>query len=264
MRDKNKIWVDHFFHKIAPALSFTLLVISIILFTREVLAVTPSPIQTAGTTTTTVAPTPAPTPQSVGTSTTISSSPTPPPSYVPGQTASTTRSPEQSGKTIFVSPPTGSFQPPRNTSISADRLKALGLARLNDNKLKICQTRSDAILSRSKNLITLINKQYASIGGVAQGVEDYYQKTLSSQGITVSNYNTLVSDITTKQNIFLSAIKASQDDIDNFKCSADNPTGLLTQFKSDTQATYSSLQAYKESVRNLVSAVKLAAQTSTK
>ncbi len=120
---------------------------------------------------------------------------------------------------------------------------------------RACQTRENAIKTRSTHLVNLVTTMESKFDAIATRVEDYYANKVAPSGKTVSNYNTLVSDIQTKKTAIQTALTTAQNDATSFTCTSTNPKGQLTQFRDDMQAVKSVLKDYRTSIKNLIVAV---------
>jgi hypothetical protein len=288
MMDKNKIWVDHFFHKVAPFLSVAILTISVVIFTHQVLAMSGSNSINSGPNLASQ-PTLSPTPKTSGSTSspiptqspkinsefqtpkpTLESTSKPSPFFTPKPSYPPLKGTSRSGEVELRSPKPSSLLQTIEKDVKKDEGTVENDARrfeklvLKEDKLKICQVRSEGITKRSKTVLDALNKKSATLQGVALGVENYYLNTIVASGSSVSNYDSLVSDINTKKSNLDSAIKTTQDDINNFSCSENNPPAQLNQFKLDTQNAITALSEYKKSIKNLISAIRAVAPSTKK
>ncbi|MEK7573812.1 MAG: hypothetical protein AAB531_05295 [Patescibacteria group bacterium] len=129
-------------------------------------------------------------------------------------------------------------------------------ARLQNAKLKACEAHSASITRRSSHLVELADKMIKVFTSIANRVEQYYLTKVLPTGATLSSYDELVADITTKENAIVPLLEAAQADAANFTCTGDNPKAQLTQYKTDMQAVIRGLKEYRTAVRNLIVAVR--------
>ena len=126
--------------------------------------------------------------------------------------------------------------------------------RADQAKTRLCQARQDAIQNRMARLVKLAENMESKFTSIADRVQEYYL----GSGKTVANYDTLVADIQTKKGLVDESLTKTQTDLEGFSCEADNPRGLLTQFRLDVQATKTALKNYRTSIKNLIVAVRSA------
>lgn len=124
--------------------------------------------------------------------------------------------------------------------------------RLQGTKMTLCENHKDVITAIMARIADRGQKQTDLFATIATRVETFYTKS----GKTVTNYNTLVADVNAKHTAALAAVAKIKADSNTFTCSATNPQGIVTSFKSDLKLEISALQAYRTSVRNLTVAVK--------
>lgn len=125
-----------------------------------------------------------------------------------------------------------------------------------NGKLRACQARENAIKTRISHLSLLATTMESKFDKIAQRVEDYYTNKVVPSGKTVSNFNNLVADTTTKKVAVDAAIKLAQTDVDNFTCTSTNPKANLVQFRTDMQNVKTALKSYRTSIKNLIVAVR--------
>lgn len=128
--------------------------------------------------------------------------------------------------------------------------------RLKDAKLKVCQARENGIKQRSSRLTQLVTTMENKFDAIVQRVEDYYNSKVVPSGKSVSNYNSLISDIQTKKAAVQTALSKTQSDVSGFSCTSDNPKGQMTQFREDMQAVKRALKEYRTSIKSLIVAVR--------
>lgn len=144
----------------------------------------------------------------------------------------------------------GTFNP------KSSHVQAFTQQKLHGNKLQSCQSVEKALKNRSTHLVTLVTNMEKVFTSIAEGIEQYYLTKAVPSGATLSNYDALVADITTKQNALTPLVTAAQNDVTNFSCNGNNPGADMTQYRTDMQAVVQGLKAYKTSIRNLIVAVR--------
>jgi len=134
--------------------------------------------------------------------------------------------------------------------------KDMRIARLDTSRLNVCKTKEKVITNRLDSLIKLVGTQETVFDKIAARVETFYSEKVLSAGKTVSNYDSLVADIAAKKSAVDTSLATAKTNAGNFSCTADNPKGDLTQFRTDIQAVKSALKDYRTSIRNLIVAIK--------
>jgi hypothetical protein len=142
------------------------------------------------------------------------------------------------------------------TPSAAASARALAATRLADAKLKACQAREAAIQKRSDQLTKLAMNMQETFTDITTHVKTYYTDTVIPSGKTVSNYDTLIAEIATKQTAVGTALTKAQSDATAFSCTSDDPKGQLTQYRTDMQAVKNALKEYRTSIKNLIVAVR--------
>lgn len=150
----------------------------------------------------------------------------------------------------------GSDKRPFNKfNASASGFFKFGDKHLESGKLRACQSIEKNLTNRSNHLVELVTHMETTFTRIANGVEQYYLTKVVPAGNTLSNYDALVADITTKQNALTPLIEAAQADVINFSCTSDNPGASMTQYRTDMQAILHGLKDYRTSIKNLIVAV---------
>lgn len=128
--------------------------------------------------------------------------------------------------------------------------------RLTNGNLTSCQARENSITQRMLQLVAMVKNMETKFDATASRVENYYTSTIVPSGKTVAKYDTLVADIQIKKDIVQKNLVTAQTNFANFSCTANNPKGLLTQFRTDMQVVKKSLHDYRTSIKNLIVAVR--------
>jgi len=144
---------------------------------------------------------------------------------------------------------------------SGDSNTELGTAvqvKLQGQNLEKCQNREMAI----NNIMTRTGdrgqKQINVIESIQQKVQSFY----SEKNISIDNYESLTSNIEAKKQVAITAMNQVQTMKGTFSCGTDNPKGVATQFKSQASIQLGAIKEYKESVHELVVAIKTNLSTS--
>ncbi len=128
--------------------------------------------------------------------------------------------------------------------------------RLDDAHRKLCEAREKNIQNTMSRLSNRGQKQIDLYSGIATRVENFY----TAKKLSISNYDALVADVNAKKAAAQSAVEAVKSATPNFHCDKDDPKGVAGDFKAKVNARNAALKAYRESVRNLIKAVKAAAE----
>ncbi len=133
----------------------------------------------------------------------------------------------------------------------AERQEAMQ-TKLTDQKLKVCQ-------KREKN-ITKIMTRRAEHGArqvaVFTKISDRTQAFYTTKDKVLSNYQTLVDDVTAKKIAAEAAIVSTKATIPDFKCDGTEPKGAAASFKASVDAQKAAIKQYKTAVKNLIVGVK--------
>lgn len=128
--------------------------------------------------------------------------------------------------------------------------------RLQDAKLKSCQSRQEAVRERSTRLAELAQNMESKFDAIATRVEEYYSSKVVPSGKTVAGYDGLVLSIQDKKAAVNQNLIKAQEASSGFSCSLDDPKALLTEFRQDMQVVKKSLKEYRTSIKNLIVAVR--------
>lgn len=122
-------------------------------------------------------------------------------------------------------------------------------------KMKACQAREASIKTRMSHLAQLAQMMQKKFDQHVTEVEKYYTNKVVPFGKTVSNYDSLVTEVQTKKAAVQTALNKAQADVNNFNCSQVNPKAQVTQFRQDMQAVKKALKDFRTSIKNLIVAV---------
>ena len=128
--------------------------------------------------------------------------------------------------------------------------------RLEGIKLRSCQARENAINNRINSLTRLTGNMEVKFASISARVQEYYSSTLVPDGKTLSNYDSLLSDISAKKDAVDAALATAKALGEDFSCQADNPKSLFTTFRENMQAVKSALKEYRTSIKNLIVAIR--------
>ena len=129
--------------------------------------------------------------------------------------------------------------------------------KLTTAKHRVCENRHKAIDNTLSRIVSRGQNQLELFSKIADRVETY--KT--TKNLTVTNYDQLVATIAadkTQVTNDLAAMKVK----DTIDCNSD-PKGTVNLFQTQLQQEIKDLKTYKTDVKNLITAVKTAADTGT-
>lgn len=124
--------------------------------------------------------------------------------------------------------------------------------RLEENKLRICQTREDKINSHMDAIAERGQKKIDLFSTIAERVKSFYL----SKGKVLANYDELVVAVDAKKATAQAAVDAVISSSVTFDCEGDDPKGMAGEFKDKVKAMNSALKEYKTAVKNLIVGVK--------
>jgi hypothetical protein len=141
---------------------------------------------------------------------------------------------------------------PIDAGSKATEKKAAAQTKLADAKLKACQNRERAIDNLMGRIADRGQKQLDLFSSIATKTETFY----TEKGKTLSNYETLVSDVSAKKDAAQTAVDTVKANSVTFKCDGSDPKGMATTFKDSLKTEIAALKDYKTSVKNLIVGVK--------
>ncbi len=128
--------------------------------------------------------------------------------------------------------------------------------KLSQARLNVCKTKSNVISERMSNLRMLGAKVHQDRSAIVQKIDTYYNEKLVPQGLVLSNYDTLKSDIATKQANVQTALAKVQESGKSFSCDSEDPKADADTFRADMQALILAQKEYKLAVKNFAIAVR--------
>ena len=140
------------------------------------------------------------------------------------------------------------------TSVFALPVKAQNPS-TNSARLRVCQVKANVLQTRSQHLSQLVTTMEEKFDSIAARVEAYYTNTVVPSGKTVSNYDALVAEISTKKVAVQTALSTAQSGVANFSCDSTNPRGQMLTYRTDMQSVKAALKAYRTAIKNLIVAV---------
>jgi hypothetical protein len=130
-----------------------------------------------------------------------------------------------------------------------------GTNKSQEGKQKACLARENAIKTRSEHLDQLAQNMETKFSNIEQRVVEYYTNKVLPKGISVSNYNTLITDINTSESKVNSDISNASSALNSFSCTQSHPRSLVLTYNSDMQQTIQDLRNYRRAIRNLIVAI---------
>ena len=151
-----------------------------------------------------------------------------------------------------------------NTSVSGNASssgKSNGSVASQKGKANACIAHERSISNRSKSMVDLVKNIDDRFGIILSRVEVYYTQTLEPKGVTVPNYSTLIAQTVTAQDNVEADLSNFTSQSANFSCTSANPSSQVLAFNSVMKTEIQDLLAYKESVVNVIVAVRSAVGT---
>jgi hypothetical protein len=137
----------------------------------------------------------------------------------------------------------------------SDRLEERMEGKLSAIKQRICEKRVNVIKNIMAKAATQGAKHLEVFNKIATRVEEFYV----NKKLSVSNYDALVAEVNAKKAAAQTAIDAVKNNT-NFSCDDSNPIGKIDAFNGQVRAMHSALKDYRTSIKNLIVAVKQAAE----
>jgi hypothetical protein len=124
-----------------------------------------------------------------------------------------------------------------------------------------CEARVNAVENRMNSLIKLVENMLRVFDAHSTRVQEYYLNTVVAAGLTVENYDELLANIAAKKAVVQTTLVNVQADADEFNCELGDPKTYIDDFRADMLMVKSALQDYRESIKNLIVAVRTVATT---
>ena len=141
-----------------------------------------------------------------------------------------------------------------NDSTSKERTKV----KLESKKLEVCKKRQEVMKSTMTRMSDRSSKHIAWLDSVVEKVKGFY----SSKGLTVANYDALVSNSVSARAAAVSSGNQLGQYQQEFSCDGNDPKSVINDFKTQHQSRVDTVKSYKEAVKALAEAVKAAAEAS--
>lgn len=119
-----------------------------------------------------------------------------------------------------------------------------------------CNAAISAIRGRSENLNRGIMSMLANLDAALSGVQSYYTRVILPSGVTVTDYNRLVSEAQTKRAAVVSALAVANADLAALNCnSLQNARTNASNYNRDVIFVRDALTSYRSAVQSLILAV---------
>lgn len=123
-------------------------------------------------------------------------------------------------------------------------------------KQKACEEHIKVIKIRQSNIAKKSLAMQKRLDNISTLVQKYYTEKLIPQGKIVSNYDVLVSNINTNKTALIPLIDKVKADSTGLSCDKDQQRTQFQTFKTDWQALLKGFGVYRQSVIDLLKAVK--------
>jgi len=135
---------------------------------------------------------------------------------------------------------------------NAAEKKEAAQTRLADTKLKSCEKRQKTIQNIMARIADRGTKQLDVFNKISERTQAFYV----DKGKTLSNYDALLAEVTTKKAAAEAAVTTIKNSSVEFSCDGENPKGVVDGFKESLKAEIAALKDYKTAVKNLIVGVK--------
>lgn len=139
------------------------------------------------------------------------------------------------------------------TTVSEQKTRMHG--RLDDAKKRVCENRVSAVKNIMTHSAEAGTRHLNAFKNIFTRVVDFYTK----KQLQVANYEALKAEAEAKYTAAAEAI-ASVKNSPNLDCSSENPVGVADQFKGKIKAMHAAIKSYRNSVHQLIVAVKASAK----
>ncbi len=123
-----------------------------------------------------------------------------------------------------------------------------------------CQTIEKVITDQAQKGTDMLIKIYQQLNSIFTGVQNYYSQKLVPSGVSLQNYEAVVSTVQASQSAVLTSIQTAQQDAKNFSCSGNQPGQQIAQFRITMQQAIKATIAYRDVVKIFVEEVLKASQ----
>ena len=128
--------------------------------------------------------------------------------------------------------------------------------RASEFALTACEIHVRVIKQKQTNIINHSSRIANRLEKITTAVENYYNTKLVPAGKTVPNYDSLVSDVSSKQAALVPLIEKIETDSEGLTCDKSQAKTQFANFRKDMQLLIKGIKDYRLSVINLLKAVK--------
>jgi len=128
--------------------------------------------------------------------------------------------------------------------------------KLSEVRLRLCNARAKNISMRFNKLVSMGNKSHDVSHARIEKVDNFYNDKLVSEGFSLDNYETLKTDMDTKEANVHSILDKIEANGQSFSCDSEDPKGQADTFRDDMKTLISANKDYRVSVRKFVVAVR--------
>lgn len=132
--------------------------------------------------------------------------------------------------------------------------RELAAQKLDAAKQRICEKRQTIIT----NVMTRMNNRGQKHLDLITAVSTKVQAFKNNKNLTVENYDTLLAAVESSKSAAQAAVDAVKNTQVEFKCDGTDPKGVASNFKEAVTAQNEALKAYRDSVKDLIKAVRQA------
>lgn len=144
----------------------------------------------------------------------------------------------------------------QTAATNAAAAKEQATERLEGAKRKTCDTNQARINSTMTAMGDRRQHAYDHITKVYDAVKAFY----ATKKLSISDYDTRIASIYAAQTAAKSAMDTQQS-VATFTCAGDNPRSAVADFKTKRRDSIDAMQTYRQSVKDLIQAVKTANTT---
>jgi hypothetical protein len=173
--------------------------------------------------------------------------PTGPPTVGKSSTSHSDSSSTTVTPTPNITPGTHDSGSTTNGEDTASTAKAEVKERLQTAQLKVCDKHATTIVVIMTRADTRAQNQITLFTTIATRVEGYY----TTKGKTIATYDQLVTAVNTAR-IQASTDLATLQASGSFSCSANNPRGAVSTYRSELQAVQTDVKNLRTAVKNLI------------
>lgn len=130
--------------------------------------------------------------------------------------------------------------------------------KLDDGKKKACENHVSTI----NKLMTVMDQRRTNALGQITKIANAVEAFKVKKNLDVANYTDLVAKVDAAKAVAESAVQAQQQ-IPSLDCSGEHPRADVADFKDKRSASTNAVKAYRDAVKDLVKAVKAAAEAQT-